>query len=176
MKTTRREFLGTSAGIVGSVALGSAGTTWANDSAEDAPTRLFTYHGLRPTDPGGRLGLRNPERGWRIETVIAEPARKTFGPAHHLIGRVAPIYEADWWMLDAARFEPFGLTLVQAYCYLTEFADRPISNEKLALLQESLDNLRHRGLKAVLRFAYERDMGVKEGPTPDWILDRKSVV
>ncbi len=170
MKTTRREFLGTSAGIVGSVALGSAGTTWANDSAEDAPTRLFTYHGLRPTDPGGRLGLRNPERGWRIETVIAEPARKTFGPAHHLIGRVAPIYEADWWMLDAARFEPFGLTLVQAYCYLTEFADRPISNEKLALLQESLDNLRHRGLKAVLRFAYERDMGVKEGPTPDWIL------
>ena len=31
MKTTRREFLGTSAGIVGSAALGSAGTTWAND-------------------------------------------------------------------------------------------------------------------------------------------------
>lgn len=73
-------------------------------------------------------------------------------------------------MLDAARFEPFGLTLVQAHCYLTEFADKLISDEKLALLQESFDNLRRRGLKAVLRFAYERDMGVKEGPTPDWIL------
>ncbi|MBE7500322.1 MAG: DUF4874 domain-containing protein [Verrucomicrobiales bacterium] len=120
------------------------------------PTRLITYRGLRPTDPGGRLGLRNPERGWRIETVIAEPARKTFGPAHHLRSRVAPLYHEDWWMLDAGRFEPFGLTLVQAYCYLTEFADRAISEEKLALLQESLDNLRHRGLKAVLRFAYER--------------------
>ena len=73
-------------------------------------------------------------------------------------------------MLDAARFEPFGLTLVQAYCYLTEFADKPVSEEKLSLLQESLDNLRRRGLKAVLRFAYERDMGLKEGPTLDWIL------
>ncbi len=170
MKTTRREFLGTSAGIVGSVALGSASTIWANNNAQDAPTRFLTYHGLRPTDPGGRVGLRNPERGWRIETVIAEPARKTFGPAHHLTGRVSPLYQEDWWVLDAARFEPFGLTLVQAYCYLTEFADKPISDEKLALLEESFDNLRHRGLKAALRFAYERDMGVKEGPTPDWIL------
>ena len=59
---------------------------------------------------------------------------------------------------------------MQAYCYLTEFADKPVSEEKLSLLQESLDNLRRRGLKAVLRFAYERDMGLKEGPTLDWIL------
>ena len=59
---------------------------------------------------------------------------------------------------------------MQAYCYLTEFADRPVSDEKLSLLQESFDNLRRRGLKAVLRFAYERDMGLKEGPTLDWIL------
>lgn len=102
--------------------------------------------------------------------MIAEAPRKTFGPAHHLSGKVAPLYQEDWWMLDAGRFVPFGLTLVQAYCYLTEFADRAISDEKLALLQASLDNLRHRGLKAVLRFAYERDMGLKEGPTVDWIL------
>ena len=73
-------------------------------------------------------------------------------------------------MWDAGRFEPFGLTLVQAYCYLTEFADKPISDEKLTRLQESFDNLRRRGLKAVLRFAYERATGVKEGPTLDWIL------
>ena len=170
MKTTRREFLGTAAGIAGSVALGSTGGAYAAVGGETTPSRLITYHGLRPTDPGGRLGLRNPEQGWRIETVIAEPARKTFGPAHHLAGRVAPLYQEDWWMLDAARFEPFGLTLVQAYCYLTEFADKPVSEEKLALLQESFDNLRRRGLKAVLRFAYERDMGLKEGPTLDWML------
>ena len=170
MKTTRRKFLETVTGIAGSLTLGTSGSGWAAVGGETPPTRLITYRGLRPTDPGGRLGLRNPERGWRIETVIAEPPRKTFGPAHHLSGKVAPLYQEDWWMLDAGRFEPFGLTLVQAYCYLTEFADRAISEEKLALLQESLDNLRHRGLKAVLRFAYERDMGLKEGPTLDWIL------
>jgi hypothetical protein len=170
MKTTRRKFLETVTGIAGSLTLGTRGSGWAAVGGETPPTRLITYRGLRPTDPGGRLGLRNPERGWRIETVIAEPPRKTFGPAHHLRGKMAPVYQEDWWMLDAGRYEPFGLTLVQAYCYLTEFADRAISDEKLALLQESLDNLRRRGLKAVLRFAYERDMGLKEGPTLDWIL------
>lgn len=44
------------------------------------------------------------------------------------------------------------LTLVQAYCNLTEFTDRPISDEKLTMLQESFDHLRRRSLKAVLRF------------------------
>lgn len=170
MKTTRRHFLGTAAGVAGSVTLGAIDLSRETSAAETAPGRLIQYHGLRPTDPGGRLGLRNPERGWRIESVIAEPARKTFGPAHHLAGKIAPFYEEDWWMLDAARFEPFGLTLVQAYCYLTEFPDKPIADERLSLLQTSFDNLRRRGLKAVLRFAYERDIGVKEGPTLDWIL------
>jgi hypothetical protein len=170
MKTTRREFLGTAAGAAGLAMLGAIELGREAGAAESAPTRFIKYHGLRPTDPGGRLGLRNPERGWRIETVIAEPARKAFGPAHHLAGKVPPLYQEDWWMLDAGRFESFGLTLVQAYCYLTEFADRPISDQKLALLQESFNNLRRRGLKAVLRFAYERGIGVKEGPTLDWIL------
>ncbi|MFO1489804.1 MAG: hypothetical protein U1F87_02560 [Kiritimatiellia bacterium] len=32
------------------------------------------FHGLRPTDPGGRSGLRNPERGLRTEAYIALPA------------------------------------------------------------------------------------------------------
>ncbi|NLX55408.1 MAG: DUF4832 domain-containing protein [Planctomycetaceae bacterium] len=170
MKTTRRAFLATAAGVGGSVALGTAGLTQEVVDAAAPPVRVMTYHGLRPTDPGGRLGLRNPERGWRIETIIAEPARKTFGPAHHLVGRVSPLYQEDWWILDAERFAPFGLTLVQAYCYLTEFAASPISDDKLQRLQASLDNLRQRGLKAVLRFAYERQMGLKEGPTLDWVL------
>ena len=117
MKTTRRGFLGTTTGIAGTVILGAIELSRKAGAAENSPTRLLAYHGLRPTDPGGHLGLRNPERGWRIETVIAEPARKTFGPAHHLAGKVAPLYQEDWWMLDAGRFEPFGLTLVQAYCY-----------------------------------------------------------
>ena len=133
--------------------------------------RTVTYHGLRPTDPGGRLGLRNPERGWRIETVIGEPHRKVFvGPAAHLAGKLPPVYQDDWWRLDAQRYEPFGLTLVQAYCYLSEYADKPIPAEKIDLLQQSLNQLRRHGLKALLRFAYEKDMNVKYGPKPDWIV------
>ncbi len=169
-RVTRRQFLGAAAGLIGSIAVKAAGPHTDSGSMELPPARLIHFHGLRPTDPGGRTGLRNPERGWRIETVIAEPGRKTFGPAHHLKGKVPPLYQEDWWMLDAARFESFGLTLVQAYCYLTEFADKPIPDSKLNLLEESFDHLRRRGLKAVLRFAYERDMGLKEGPTLDWIL------
>ena len=102
--------------------------------------RTVKFHGIRPTDPGGRQGLRNPERGWRIETVIAEPHQNVFiGPAAHLKGQVPPVYQDDWWLLDAKRYEPFGLTLVQAYCYLSEYPDKPIPAEKLALLQRSLD-------------------------------------
>jgi len=133
--------------------------------------QTITYHGIRPSDPGGRQGLRNPERGWRIETVIAEPHQKVFiGPATHLKGQVPPLYQDDWWLLDAKRYEPFGLTLVQAYCYLSECPDRPIPAEKLDLLQRSLDQLRRHGLKALLRFAYEKDINVSYGPKPEWII------
>ena len=138
--------------------------------AGEEQVQTVRYHGIRPTDPFGRIGLRNPERGLRIETVIAEPSRKTFGPAHHVRGKVAPTYSEDWWLLDAKRFGPFGLTLVQAYCYLTDYCDRPIPADKLELLQRSLDNLRKNGFKAVLRFAYERDMQRTAGPKLEWIL------
>lgn len=133
--------------------------------------QTVTYHGIRPTDPGGRLGLRNPERGWRIETLIAEPHQGIFsGPAAHLWGRVPPVYQDDWWLMDAQRYEPFGLTLVQAYCYLTEYADGPIPPDKLDRLQHSLDLLRRNGFKALLRFAYEKNMNAQDGPRPEVIF------
>jgi hypothetical protein len=75
--------------------------------------KTVKYHGIRPSDPGGRQGLRNPERGWRIETVIAEPHQKvSIGPAAHLQGAVPPAYQDDWWLLDAKRYESFGLPVV----------------------------------------------------------------
>lgn len=138
--------------------------------ADEEQLQTVRYHGLRPTDPFGRVGLRNPERGLRIETLIAEPAQRAFRPAYHVRGKVPPVYSEDCWLLDAKKFEPFGLTLVQAYCYLTDYPDRPIPQEKLELLQKSLDNLRKNGLKAVLRFAYERNMQGTAGPEPQWIL------
>jgi len=137
----------------------------------DEKMQTVEYHGIRPTDPGGRNGLRNPERGWRIETLIAEPSgTKIWGRSSHLNGRITPGYNENWWILDTDRYEPYGLTLAQTYCYLDNFIGKPISDEKLALLQKSLDNLRKRGLKAVLRFAYEKDMDKRGGPTLDDIL------
>lgn len=139
--------------------------------AEPAPVTV-EFRGIRPDDPNGRCGLRNPERGLRIETLIAEPEGATgvWGPAHHLAGRVAPAYSDDWWVLDAEAYAPFGLTLVQAYCYLDKFMAQPLSEEKQACLQRSLDTLRSKGLKALLRFAYEKDMNQTEGPVLETIL------
>ncbi|MCP4640522.1 MAG: DUF4832 domain-containing protein [bacterium] len=139
-------------------------------SAEETDTREIVYRGIRPTDPGGRDGLRNPERGLRIETKIAEAPGAPGGPAHHLKGRVSAGYTDDWLYLDAARYESDGLTIAQMYCYLDQFTDRPLTDAKVALLQRSLDRARQAGVKALLRFAYERTMGKSPGPDVDTIL------
>jgi hypothetical protein len=47
---------------------------------------------------------------------------------------------------------------------------RPLPTEKLDLLQRSLNQLRSHGLKALLRFAYEKDINIKYGPKPEWII------
>ena len=68
--------------------------------------QTMEYRGIRPTDPGGLQGLRNPERGWRIETIFAEPpGGDAWGPAHHLQGKLTPRYGDAWWILDAERYE-----------------------------------------------------------------------
>ncbi len=141
------------------------------DRAVKSDMTTIEFHGIRPDDPGGRDGLRNPERGLRIETLFAEPeGSSVWGPAHHLVGKVSPGYRDEWWIRDALQYERHGLTLAQTYCYLDGFLDGPISDEKLVCLQRSMDNLRRHGLKAVLRFAYERDMDRKSGPELDRIL------
>lgn len=136
-----------------------------------AHTDEHQYHGIRPTDPDGRNGLRNPERGWRIETLVAEPPGKpAWGPAYHLKDKVSSGYSDDWWLLDAKQYEPQGLTLAQTYCYLNEYLDGPIPDEKIAWLKSAFSNLRAAGLKALLRFAYERGMDKKAGPDLKLIL------
>ena len=72
--------------------------------------KTIEYHGLRSSDPGGRDGLPNPERGWRLETLVAEPAGAipdlgVHGYAHHLEGRIFPGFNDHWWFLDAQRYQ-----------------------------------------------------------------------
>ena len=139
----------------------------------DSKIETIKYHGIRPDDPGGRNGLLNPERGWRNGTsVFAEPTGKKIGsPAFHLRGKTFTEYSDQWWILDAQRYKPYGLTLIQTYIYLDEFNDQPISEEKLTILQNSFDNLRKHGLKVLLRFAYEKNMNRTGGPTVQQILE-----
>lgn len=129
------------------------------------------YHGIRRDDPLGNVGLRNPERGWRIEAVFAEPDGAPFSRvAAHLRDRIPAPYSDATWLLDAQNYEPYGLTLAQMYCYLDQFQDGPLPDEKRAAIQRGFDGLRAAGLKAVLRFAYEKSMEEKAGPTLQIIL------
>lgn len=137
----------------------------------DAVMKTVQYHGIRRDDPGGRVGLRNPERGWRTEAVFGEPDGSSFyRMAAHLKDRLPAAYSDATWLLDARHYEPFGLTLAQMYCYLDQFQEGAISAEKLDAIQRGFDGLRGAGLKAVLRFAYEKSMEEKKGPALDTIL------
>jgi len=141
--------------------------------AADKEMKTMTYHGIRPTDPDGRSGLRNPERGWRTESIVAANHDGVFyGPADHVKRLLPPVYEEDFWIADAEKYEQFGLTIVQTYCYLTKYRNTPIPEEKLLSIRKSLQQLRNRGLKALWRFAYETDTtgGGRVGATKEQIL------
>lgn len=112
-----------------------------------------TYKGLSPVGENGRNGLQNPERGFRYEALVGE------------------LEEADTAKIDRF-FETYrsdGVSVTQAYCYLTPYYDCDIPQEKLDALQASFDKARRLGVKYLLRFAYEAD-DVKEGPTCERIL------
>lgn len=128
--------------------------------------KTVEYHGIRPTDPWGQVGLRNPERGWRTEAVIADDGCWMHDiPSESLRGTLAPAFGDDYWLQDALQYAPFGLTVVQAYCYLTASIACPLPDSKLAALADSLAAMRRHGLKALLRFAYETDDSRLAGPT-----------
>ena len=116
-----------------------------------------SYRGIRPTDANGRDGLCNPERGWRFEIGVG-------------ITPEDPVqfkYLRDLWPFP--RYRKDGATVSQAYCYLTQFADGPISQQKLDALQASFDRARKDGVKFLLRFAYEFD-GIETGPSCEQVL------
>ena len=115
--------------------------------------KTIPFHGMRATDPAGRMGLRNPERGLRYESRI---------------GNVVGDKNRMDWIRAMQRFESDGMTLSQTYCYLDEFVDRPLSQEKLDWLQRDFDLMRTYGFKCVLRFAYQH--GNVQGPELKWVL------
>jgi len=134
--------------------------------SETVELKTARYHGIRPTDPGGKCGLRNPERGWRIEALISDHSLDAFWlPIAHLQDRRIPGPGEYHWVLDAERFATDGLTILQAYCYLTKYANERIPEGALAHLRTAFATMRKRGLKALLRFAYEKTNKPETGPT-----------
>ena len=132
------------------------------------------FRGLRATDAWGIVGLPNPERGFRYETRIGEDLTSTgrlFTPSAAVseFTPPTPAFSDDQWILGMERCRPFGVTVMQAYCYLTEYKNKPISKKKLALLARSLRRIRERGYKVILRFAYEKDMTCNDGAPPKWM-------
>ena len=71
-------------------------------------TTTVAYHGIRPTDPKGYVGLRNPDRGFRMETRFGE------GPYDSI--RMNPRYavrlanrDVQWWRDDKGEY---GINLI----------------------------------------------------------------
>ncbi|VAX29623.1 hypothetical protein MNBD_IGNAVI01-1049, partial [hydrothermal vent metagenome] len=133
--------------------------------------QTIKYHGIRSDDPGGRNGLLNPERGFRYDSYIGMPAGdKRWETSSYLNGKATSSYSDDWFLMNARRFKADGMTLLQAYCYLTDYYDKPISDKKLVLLQQSLNRCREAGFKFLLRFSYKKNMKREQGPTVKTIL------
>ncbi len=133
------------------------------------------FHSLRACDAWGRVGLPNPERGFRYETRIGEDETSTnrlFSPSKSVAPHVPPgaVFTDERWILGMERWRPFGVTVMQAYCYLTEYNNRLISKHKLSLIKRSLQRVRERGYKVILRFAYEKDMSARNGASPELML------
>lgn len=102
-------------------------------------------------------GLSNPERGFRFEihVGIEEDERQ-------------PSYIRDNWPFASYRDD--GVVVAQAYCYLTRYCDSALPQSKLDAIQAGFDRARADGVKFLLRFAYERDMSRKKGPSLARIL------
>ncbi len=137
--------------------------------------KTVQFHGLRPYDPWGNVGYPNPERGFRYESRIGEDQNSTkrlFAPSRSVASHVPPsaVFTDYQWILGMERWRPFGVSVMQAYCYLTEFNDKPISKHKLNLIRQSLQRVRECGYKVILRFAYEKDLSAHSGAKPEIML------
>lgn len=86
----------------------------------------------------------NPERGFYAQTTFVKPDKLV----------EASVYQS----------RVLGRTLHLVFFYLTDYIDGDIAPDYLAKMQESFDNLRKRGGKAIVRFGYKSDMDASYAP------------
>ena len=161
--------------------------------------RKKLFRGIRPDDPHGRMGLRNPERGFRTEIYFSTIPGETAGTCschskqNKLDGRSlkpscqnetltgcprlirgnrldAVEFSHAQWQDELDYFAYDGVTVMQSYCFLMNYCDgRPLSPEKLEDIETFFRKLRESGAKALLRFAYEL-YPTPAGPTAGTVL------
>lgn len=122
------------------------------DAKSDMVVKKF--HGIRPDDKNGLVGIANPERGFRWENRIGS-------------------FKAKWqdneWLSKIADVET-PITVTQAYCELLDYSQESlIPDKKIKKLEKSFDAVRQNGLKLLLCFRYEMKASDK-GPTESIIL------
>lgn len=128
----------------------------AGSVAKDKQVTI-TYHGIRPTDPHGMQGLRNPARGFRWENRFASP--KAQWQPHHWLRKIQNGPGA----ID-------GITMTQGYVELQKYYHTPIlPSSVMHRLQRDFDALRRNGLKVILCFRYRMHKS-QPGPTLDIIM------
>jgi hypothetical protein len=102
--------------------------------------------------------LVNPERGFRFEFKIGLED----GEEQGLSGRSA-------WRFR--EFSDSAVAVAQAYCYLDRYGGSDtIAQSKIEAIERDFARARREGVKFLLRFAYERDMTRRKGPSPERIF------
>lgn len=124
----------------------------ANIGSMMTTKQYTTFPGLRPSDRNGRHGLRNPERGFRFEVIIGALSGEPEQFNSH----------CDHWPFE--RYIEDGVTLTQAYCYLSPFTASPVSAEKLAAIADDFSKARAWGVKYLLRFLYKGSSATTVAP------------
>lgn len=116
---------------------------------------------LEPIEP-----LRNPDRGLHVECN------------YFVHNYVNPFNRSDVYpdnfidvRLERCQAKGDSLTLTQLYFYLSEYVNREIPEVAFDRMQVVFDDLKARGFKAILRFAYNyKGLNASGGETEEWVM------
>lgn len=105
----------------------------------------------------------NPDRGFRMEVYMMLGS-------HHAVFGGEDKDALDYLKEQYEFYRGDTFHLAQVYVYLTEYCGRELDDKAFGQLEEYLNELKNLHMRAVLRFAYEREMDRKEGPKNSVIL------
>ncbi|MBO8423756.1 MAG: DUF4874 domain-containing protein [Firmicutes bacterium] len=110
---------------------------------------------VAPYDPNSGYVI-NPSRGMRGETYITLGRNEAYPDSG----------EDPYERLDdqLTKYAPDGIALMQVYVYLTEYSNTDLPASALSELKAYFEEISRRGVKMLLRFAYEYTSEQKTGP------------